>query len=180
MQAVQRKPRYNSRMAVPGDAELRELAGAVARHLTQSGRVFAAAESCTGGWIAKACTDLPGSSAWFLGSAVVYANEAKTRMLGMPAVLLEQHGAVSEPVARAMASGVLGRLGGDLAVAVTGIAGPDGGTPAKPVGTVWFAWAVRRADGTSEVAARREVFDGDREAVRRCTVQLALQGLLER
>jgi PncC family amidohydrolase len=98
----------------------------------------------------------------------------------MPAVLLEQHGAVSEPVARAMASGVLGRLGGDLAVAVTGIAGPDGGTPAKPVGTVWFAWAVRRADGTSEVAARREVFDGDREAVRRCTVQLALQGLLER
>ncbi|HWJ06060.1 MAG TPA: CinA family protein [Steroidobacteraceae bacterium] len=167
-------------MAVPDDAELAALAGAVAGHLTGSGRTFVAAESCTGGWIAKACTDLPGSSRWFLGSAVAYANEAKTRLLGVPAALLLEHGAVSEPVARAMATGALESLGGDLAVAVTGIAGPDGGTPAKPVGTVWLAWAVRAAGSTCEVSTRRVALDGDRDAVRRRTVKLALQGLLER
>lgn len=167
-------------MAVPDDAELAALAGAVARRLTGSGRTFVAAESCTGGWIAKACTDLPGSSRWFLGSAVAYANEAKTRLLGVPAALLLEHGAVSEPVARAMATGALECLGGDLAVAVTGIAGPDGGTPEKPVGTVWLAWAVRGAGSTCEVSTRRVALDGDRDAVRRRTVKLALQGLLER
>lgn len=167
-------------MAVPDDAGLAALAGAVARHLAGTGRTFVAAESCTGGWIAKACTDLPGSSRWFLGSAVVYANEAKTRLLAVPAALLQEHGAVSEPVARAMATGALERLGGDLAVAVTGIAGPDGGTPEKPVGTVWLAWATRAAGSACEVSTRRVALDGDRDAVRRRTVQLALQGLLER
>ena len=126
-------------MTAPDDAELATLATAVARHLTAAGRTFVAAESCTGGWIAKACTDLPGSSRWFLGSAVVYANGAKTRLLGVPEPLLAQHGAVSEPVAVALAEGIKKKLDSDIGIGVTGIAGPSGGTPAKPVGTVAIA-----------------------------------------
>jgi nicotinamide-nucleotide amidase len=166
-------------MAAPTDAELQELAGALAGHLLASGRTLVTAESCTGGWIAKACTDLPGSSRWFLGGVVSYANTAKARLLGVDPALLQVHGAVSQPVVRAMAHGVLAQVGGDLGVAVSGIAGPDGGTPDKPVGTVWFAWARRQGDDI-EVDATCEVLPGDRGAVRRWTVQRALAGLLQR
>jgi nicotinamide-nucleotide amidase len=167
-------------MAAPDDAGLHGLVVRLARHLASTGRTLVAAESCTGGWIAKACTDLPGSSRWFLGGAVVYGNESKTALLDVDARDIGQHGAVSEPVVRAMALGALARLGGDLSVAVSGVAGPDGGTADKPVGTVWFAWAVRGAGSVPRVETQRRRFDGDREAVRRAAVQVALQGLLER
>jgi nicotinamide-nucleotide amidase len=167
-------------MAAPNDAALMALADNLARRLLASGRALVTAESCTGGWVAKACTDLAGSSRWFLGGAVSYSNDAKTRLLGVTADLIVAHGAVSEPVVRAMALGALDRLGGDLSVAVSGVAGPGGGTVHKPVGTVWFAWAVRDPSGRTEVASMCQTFPGDRESVRRWTVQRALEGLLER
>jgi nicotinamide-nucleotide amidase len=148
-----------------------------ARLLARSRRLVTA-ESCTGGWIAKACTDLPGSSGWFLGGVVSYSDELKTALLGVRPATLASHGAVSEPVVREMAAGALARLGGDEAVAVSGIAGPEGGTPEKPVGTVWFAWARRTGQGV-EVRAAGERFPGDRDAVRRAAVRRALAGLLE-
>jgi nicotinamide-nucleotide amidase len=148
-----------------------------ARLLARSRRLVAA-ESCTGGWVAKACTDLPGSSGWFLGGVVSYSDELKTALLGVRPATLASHGAVSEPVVREMAAGALARLGGDEAVAVSGIAGPEGGTPEKPVGTVWFAWARRTGQGV-EVRAAGERFPGDRDAVRRAAVRRALAGLLE-
>jgi nicotinamide-nucleotide amidase len=163
---------------LPSDSTLRALADRVAAHLLGHGRHLVTAESCTGGWIAKVCTDLPGSSRWFLGGAVVYGNAAKTGWLGVGAGALLQEGAVSEATVRAMALGALERLGGEVSVAVSGIAGPDGGTPDKPVGTVWLAWARRRDIGV-EVLVARECFSGDREAVRRLTVERALAGLLE-
>lgn len=136
------------------------------------------AESCTGGWIAKVCTDLPGSSEWFRGGAVVYSDELKEALLGVRPRTLAAAGAVSEATVREMAIGALEHLGGEASVAVTGIAGPDGGSPGKPVGTVWFAWAVR---GTRGIAVRAGIgrFDGDREQVRRQAVGRALEGLLE-
>jgi nicotinamide-nucleotide amidase len=137
---------------------------------------IATAESCTGGLIAAACTELAGSSAWFDRGFVTYSNEAKQDLLGVPSALIAAHGAVSEPVARAMAEGALRRAGVQMAVAVTGIAGPTGGSPDKPVGTVWLAWAVQGA-ATEAVC---HVFQGDRAAVRQQTCQRALQGLLER
>jgi nicotinamide-nucleotide amidase len=167
-------------MAAPDDAELQALAAAVARRLLDSGRTLVTAESCSGGWIAKACTDLPGSSRWFVGGVVAYANAAKSRLLGVDEGLLQAHGAVSEAVVRQMAHGALERLGGDLSVAVSGIAGPDGGTPDKPVGTVWFAWGARRPGGVPEVDTHCERLPGDRDAVRRWTVHKALSGLLGR
>jgi nicotinamide-nucleotide amidase len=162
----------------PSDLELTALAERVAARLAGQGRHLVTAESCTGGWIAKVCTDLPGSSRWFLGGAVAYGNSAKTGWLGVGAGILLQEGAVSEAAVRAMALGALERLGGEVSVAVSGTAGPDGGTPDKPVGTIWLAWARRRDIGT-EVSVAKESFAGDREAIRRQTVQRALQGLLE-
>ncbi len=135
----------------------------------------ATAESCTGGWIAKTITDIPGSSEWFEYGFVSYGNNAKTEMLGVDAALIEQHGAVSEQVARAMVTGAAGRATARFAVAVTGVAGPAGGTPEKPVGTVWFAWQCG-----SSVDAECHQFDGDRDTVRRQTVTAALLGLAER
>lgn len=132
------------------------------------------AESCTGGLIAAACTELAGSSVWFERGFVSYSNEAKTDLLGVDAALIQAHGAVSEPVALAMAEGALLRAGVDLAVAVTGIAGPTGGTPGKPVGTVWLAWAAR--DGAR--VSRCALFPGDRAEVRRQTCLAALDGLV--
>lgn len=167
-------------MAAPTDADLRAVAGSLAQRMLASGRTVVTAESCTGGWIGKVCTDLPGSSRWYLGGVVSYANETKTGLLGVEAGLLQAHGAVSEPVARSMARGALEQLGGDLSVAVSGIAGPDGGTPDKPVGTVWIAWARRLPGGEHDVDAACERFAGDRDEVRRWTVQRALAGLLER
>lgn len=135
-----------------------------------------AAESCTGGWIAKTLTDRPGSSAWFGYGFVTYSNQAKEDLLGVPAVTLAEHGAVSEATALAMAVGAADRAGARYSVAVTGIAGPDGGSADKPVGTVWFAW--HSADEPPLTA--RHVFEGDRDTVRRQTVTTALYGLVER
>ncbi len=147
----------------------------LAEILQKRGWMMATAESCTGGLIAGACTDLSGSSAWFERGFVTYSNAAKTGMLGVDAALIDTHGAVSEPVARAMAEGALRRSLAQVSVAVTGVAGPTGGSVDKPVGTVWFGWCVNGAT-TSE----RQRFDGDRAAVRQATVAHALAGLLAR
>jgi nicotinamide-nucleotide amidase len=135
-----------------------------------------AAESCTGGWIAQAVTSVPGSSDWFDRGFVTYSNEAKKEMLGVRASTLSRHGAVSEETAREMAAGALKHSAAHVAVAVTGIAGPGGGTRAKPVGMVCFAWALKKGGAQSTV--RR--FRGGRESVRRQSVVAALLGLLER
>ena len=161
------------------DPELARFAVRVGRALLRSGRSAATAESCTGGWIAKAMTDIAGSSQWFGEGFVTYSNESKARRLGVPISVLKSQGAVSEAVARAMALGALRRSGAKVAVAVTGIAGPDGAVPGKPVGTVWLAWAVKRGVKI-HVTAELERFSGDREAVRRKTVRAALAGLLKR
>ena len=165
-------------MSISTDAGIRALAVRVAERLQGAGRSLVVAESCTGGWVAKACTDLPGSSRWFLGGVVTYSDDLKTGLLGVSQGTLRQQGAVSQAVVRDMAVGVLERLGGDVSVAVTGIAGPDGGISGKPVGTVWLAWAVRHADQL-EVRAALERFEGDREAIRRQAVACALGGVLE-
>jgi nicotinamide-nucleotide amidase len=152
-----------------------ELVETLAAALKARGLMFTTAESCTGGLIAAACTEVSGSSDWFERGFVTYSNAAKTELLGVPAALIEQHGAVSEPVARAMAAGALLHSRAQLSVAVTGVAGPTGGSADKPVGTVWLAWATP-AGATSE----RCHFPGDRTAVRQATVVQALAGLLER
>lgn len=133
-----------------------------------------AAESCTGGLIAGACTDLAGSSRWFERGFVTYSNEAKTELLAVPRTLIATHGAVSQPVAEAMVDGALARAPAEVALAVTGVAGPGGGSAEKPVGTVWFAWGL---PGRRWSECRR--FDGDRTAVRAQTVEHALRRLLE-
>jgi len=143
--------------------------------LQERGWMLATAESCTGGMIAAACTDLAGSSNWFERGFVTYSDAAKTKMLGVDAALIEQHGAVSEVVARAMAFGAVRHSSARVSVAVTGIAGPSGGSREKPVGTVWFAFMV---DGVLSSETRR--FDGDRATVRSATVEHALMGLLAR
>jgi len=150
-----------------------ELARQLGQALLARGWRVTAAESCTGGGIASAITDIAGSSGWFDMAFVTYANEAKFRLVGVSPATLEAHGAVSEPVAREMAEGARQQAGADLAVAVSGIAGPSGGSAEKPVGTVCFAWAT--ASGTHSETCR---FDGDRAAVRRQTVDHALVGLL--
>ena len=136
---------------------------------------IATAESCTGGAVAEAITRLAGSSSWFDRAFVTYTNQAKEQMLGVSRETIRGNGAVSEDVAAEMASGALAASPADAAVAVTGIAGPGGGTMTKPVGLVWFAWAYRGGP----VQCRRFVFDGDREAVRRQSVLVALQGLID-
>jgi nicotinamide-nucleotide amidase len=151
----------------------------LAVRLLSQGRQLVTAESCTGGWIAKACTDLPGSSRWYRGGVVVYTDELKVRLLGVQRETLLGAGAVSEATVREMALGALERLGGKVAVAVSGIAGPDGGTPSKPVGTVWVAWASRSDAGPVVTRARLGRFGGDREQVRREAVAMALAGALE-
>jgi nicotinamide-nucleotide amidase len=145
----------------------------LAELMQSRGLMLATAESCTGGMIAAACTDLAGSSAWFERGFVSYSNAAKTQLLGVPAECIVSHGAVSEPVVRAMALGALTHSAAQVAVAVTGVAGPAGGSPDKPVGTVWIAWAM-----ADQVRAERMQFSGDRAAVRQATVAHALQGLV--
>lgn len=156
--------------------EIEAIVSALADALRQAGLKIATAESCTGGLVAGACTTIAGSSDWFERGFVTYSNEAKTEMLGVAAALIVAHGAVSEPVARAMAEGALERSHAQLAVAVTGVAGPGGGSPSKPVGTVWLAWARAGA------ATRTELLQlaGDRRSIREQTVQHALQRLLDR
>jgi nicotinamide-nucleotide amidase len=151
------------------------LAKQLATVLMEKGARVTTAESCTGGWIAKTLTDLPGSSAWFEYGFVSYGNNAKAQLLGVDPQLLEAEGAVSEAVVLAMAGGALAASGADYAIAVSGIAGPDGGTPAKPVGTVWIGWA-----GPAGRESERFLFEGDRDMVRRQTVSAALQGLVQR
>jgi nicotinamide-nucleotide amidase len=162
--------------AFPDDAALAALVERLAAALTARGWLMATAESCTGGWIAKCCTDRAGSSDWFESGVVSYSNRAKQDMLGVSGATLARAGAVSREAALEMAEGVQRRTGTQAAVAVTGIAGPDGGSADKPVGTVWFGWALAGRSAEAE----RLVFAGDREAVRRQTVAHALQGLLYR
>ncbi len=160
-----------------------ELVEQLARQLNARGWRLTTAESCTGGLIAAACTELAGSSAWFERGCVTYSNEAKAELLGVPPSLIAEHGAVSEPVVRAMAEGALKHCArAHIAVAVTGIAGPGGGSPDKPVGTVWLAWALRggEGDGALVCQAERHQFRGDRAAVRAATCHTALQGLIDR
>ncbi len=151
------------------------LAATLGRALESRELKVATAESCTGGLVAGAITDVAGSSAWFERGFVTYSNEAKIDLLGVRAETLATHGAVSEETAREMVAGALARSSADLAVAVTGIAGPSGGTPQKPVGLVWLAWAGR--GGAVASAARH--FSGDRAAVREAAVVAALQGLVD-
>ncbi len=156
------------------DRELAALAARVGEMLSVRSSTLATAESCTGGWIAKAATDVPGSSRWFIGGYVVYSNDAKSGMLDVPPAVIAEHGAVSDAVVTALAAHARRASGADWAVAVSGVAGPGGGTAAKPVGTVWFAWSG--PDGTLAECRR---FDGDRESIRRQSVACALARLLE-
>jgi len=159
------------------DSGLYQLAGRVGAALHAAGHRLATAESCTAGWIAKALTDVPGSSQWFECGYVTYSNAAKVRDLGVDTGTLERAGAVSAEVVREMAAGALARAGADVAVAVSGIAGPDGGTPAKPVGTVWLC-AAAGTGRRMQTIAELEHFPGNRAAVRRACVQRALELLL--
>ena len=158
---------------------IHKLAAAVVNDMTEAGKAVSTAESCTGGWVSKALTDIPGSSAVFHYGVVSYSNGAKEHILGVKNDTLEQHGSVSEPVVGEMAEGVLNLSGADIAVAVSGIAGPTGGTQEKPVGTVWFAWAIRDG-GKIRSETQQAHFDGDRELIRELTVVHALQGVLDR
>jgi nicotinamide-nucleotide amidase len=159
------------------DEDLLKLSIRTGRHLLAAKKKIATAESCTAGWIAKALTDVPGSSEWFESGWVCYSNAAKQRDLGVADDTLVRSGAVSEPAVREMATGALERTGADIAIAVSGIAGPTGAVTGKPVGTVWFALAYRRGRAT-EIIARVKFFKGDRDAVRRKSVQFALQLVL--
>jgi nicotinamide-nucleotide amidase len=160
--------------AVLSDAALMAMAARLGEQCIRRGWMLTTAESCTGGWIAKVLTDVPGSSRWFERGYVTYSNAAKSELLAVAPRTLNEHGAVSAETVRAMASGALARSHAQLAVAVSGVAGPDGGTESKPVGTVWFAFA-----GPGETAATEvQRFAGDREAVRRAAVGHALRVLL--
>ena len=186
----------------PAEAETARLVQSLGAQLLARGWMLATAESCTGGLIAAACTDLAGSSTWFERGFVTYSNAAKAQMLGIDAALIARHGAVSEPVARAMAQGALQHAYAQVALAVTGVAGPSGGSADKPVGTVWFAWALpAQTSGTpasdagadlADLAGRAKAsaqapmlhsevkhFAGDRAAVRQATLRHSLRRLLE-
>lgn len=175
-------------MALPLETQISHLANELGHKLGSAQITVATAESCTGGWVGKAITDVAGSSVWFDRGWVTYSYEAKTELLGVDSAVLVAEGAVSEAVVRQMAEGALARSRAHLAVAVSGIAGPGGATPDKPVGTIWFAWAVRAgasagasaSAGAVRVEAEQMHFDGDREAVRAQSVVHALQGLLNR
>src|SRR5512134_1127014 len=153
--------------------EIETLARAVSHELKRQGLMLVTAESCTGGWVAQMITSVAGSSEWFERGFVAYTNLAKREMLGVKTTILSRYGAVSEQTARAMAEGALDHSHAQVALAITGIAGPSGGTPEKPVGTVCFAWAGKKRD---TVSAKHQ-FSGDRESVRRQAVAAALQGV---
>lgn len=159
------------------DPELYELSARVAHKLRAAERRVVTAESCTGGWLAKALTDIPGSSQWFECGYVTYSNAAKMRDLKVAAGTLERFGAVSEQAVREMAEGAMQVAGANVAVAVSGIAGPEGGTPGKPVGTVWFCAAARQG-AAIDIIAEEKLFGGDRAFVRSRAVQHALRLVL--
>lgn len=162
-------------MARVSDEELHQLAVELSDKLRARGWMLATAESCTGGWAGQLLTSLPGSSHWFERGFITYANAAKIEMLGVPKATLESHGAVSEETASAMAAGALKHSHAQAALAISGIAGPGGGTPQKPVGLVCYGWAL--ADGTLMSSTCR--LDGDREEIRSRAVAAALRGLIE-
>jgi nicotinamide-nucleotide amidase len=157
----------------------------VGKTLLHRGWMLATAESCTGGLISARCTEVSGSSNWFERGFVTYSNDAKHEMLGVGSALIEQQGAVSEQVAHAMALGALRHSKAQVSLAVTGVAGPTGGSKDKPVGTVWFAWAIPRDTGptlgaeTAWIKSERQIFSGDRLAVREATVKHALHTLIQ-
>lgn len=149
------------------------------KHLLAASWICSTAESCTGGLISKLLTDQPGSSAWFDHASITYSNDAKQRMLGVPGDLIEQFGTVSRECVESMAIGSVERGMTHIACSVSGVAGPDGGTPEKPVGTVWFAWAHRASpDAPIEVESGRCLFDGDRAAIRSLAAMEALSGII--
>jgi nicotinamide-nucleotide amidase len=160
-----------------GDPDLYELAARVGHKLHAAERRLVTAESCTGGWVAKALTDVPGSSQWFECGYVTYSEAAKMRDLGVATRTLQSFGAVSEQTAREMAEGALRVSGAQVALAISGIAGPDGGTPGKPVGTVWFC-AAARAGAAIDIIAEEKLFNGDRAFVRSRSVEHALRLIL--
>ena len=162
-------------MAEQDTNDIERLSNTVAQLLLSRGLRLAVAESCTGGWVAMALTAIPGSSEWFDRGYVTYSNSAKQQVLGVSEATLQRYGAVSEQTVAEMTAGTLTTSATDLALAISGIAGPGGGTVEKPVGTVCFAWQCKHRPA---VTARR-LFDGDREAVRRQAVVHALQGLIE-
>lgn len=169
--------------ALPDDAALARQAARLGDTLRRRGWTLGTAESCTGGWIARCLTDGAGASDWFPGGVVTYSNGLKKAWLGVPESVLASDGAVSEATVRAMAAGARGFIGVDCAIAVTGVAGPGGGSDAKPVGTVWIAWATPDVAGLHDdgvVEAVRFQFDGDRGAVRRASVAAALEGMEQR
>lgn len=157
------------------DSDLFQLSARLGAALEQRGHFVTCAESCTGGWVAKSITDISGSSGWFERGFVTYGNQAKSTMLGVDTRTLEQHGAVSEPVVLAMAQGALMAAAADYAVSVSGIAGPDGGSVQKPVGTVWFGFAGRHRAPFAQLMH----FEGGRDEVRRQAVHFALKTLLD-
>ena len=168
-------PKVTDNLLLNQELTARILCGLAADLMLEKGLFLATAESCTGGMIAAACTDLAGSSAWFERGFVTYSNAAKTELLGVDAELIAQHGAVSEPVARAMAFGAIRHSQAQVSVAVTGVAGPAGGSADKPVGTVWFGFSV-----AGMLTTERMLFQGDRVLVRQAAVLHALQGLVKR
>ncbi len=162
-------------MARVSDEELHSLACELGEKLHARGWMLATAESCTGGWVGQLLTSLPGSSHWYERGFITYANAAKIEMLGVPAELIDAHGAVSEETASAMAAGALAHSHAQATLAISGIAGPGGGSPQKPVGLVCYGWAL--ADGTVISSTCR--LDGDREEIRSRAVAAALRGLIE-
>jgi nicotinamide-nucleotide amidase len=163
----------NATAAELADSELHARAAHFGARLLEARLKLASAESCTGGWVAKVATEVPGSSGWFDCAFVAYSYDAKEAMLGVPRQTLEQHGAVSRETVIEMVRGALSRSRADLAVAITGIAGPTGGTKDKPVGTVWIAWGFGHHRPVAEIFH----FAGDRDAIRRATVAEAFSGL---
>ena len=157
------------------NSDLEKLAAELGAVLAARGRMLVTAESCTGGWVSMAVTAVEGSSAWFERGFVTYHNAAKREMLGVGADVLSREGAVSEATVRAMVRGALEHSHGDVALAVSGIAGPGGGSAEKPVGTVWFAWRTR----AGSERARKALFQGDRGAIRAQAVAAALAGVIE-
>jgi nicotinamide-nucleotide amidase len=162
-------------MARVSDEELHQLAAELGEKLRARGWMLATAESCTGGWVGQLLTSLPGSSNWYERGFITYANTAKIEMLGVPVEILDTHGAVSEETASAMAAGALAHSHAQATLAISGIAGPGGGTPQKPVGLVCYGWAL--ADGTVMSSTCR--LDGDREEIRSRAVAAAMRGLIE-
>ena len=169
-------------MSIPTDMQLLAKAQSIAKAFKHNNKYLVTAESCTGGWVAKLMTDIVGSSGWFERGFVTYTNQSKQEMLGVPATIIDEQGAVSEATVRAMATGALQHSHADISVAISGIAGPGGGTTYKPVGTVWIAWGqLASRDNASNINVHSEhcLFEGDRDEIRRQAVTHALEGVLK-